>query len=101
MPQIKYGKIEPSSCTVGRQDFGKKCTVICNKGFKIKGPSEKRCDGEHGTWDSKYEETTCVDEEPPRLECPKDINITSIPGNKFGYVTWQVPNITGYFKKLY
>ncbi|KAJ8940400.1 hypothetical protein NQ318_009329 [Aromia moschata] len=60
LPQINFGRIEPSSCTVGKQEFGKKCKIICNEGFKIGGPAVKQCTGNRGTWDSKFEDTTCT-----------------------------------------
>lgn len=60
LPQIKYGKVDPPSCNYGKQEFGKKCKIICNDGFKVKGPEEKICEGSRGTWSSKFEDTVCI-----------------------------------------
>ncbi|CAH1159654.1 unnamed protein product [Phaedon cochleariae] len=94
LPQVKYGNIEPNSCKTGKQEFGKTCKITCNDGFNLRGPSEKKCIGPHGAWDSKFEDTLCSDVTPPEVICPEDIVSNSLPLERFGYVSWNPPNIT-------
>ncbi|XP_030767169.1 sushi, von Willebrand factor type A, EGF and pentraxin domain-containing protein 1-like [Sitophilus oryzae] len=91
LPQTKFGKIEPASCTTGKQEFGKKCRIICNKGFKADGEIEKIC-GDSDLWNGKH--TVCFDKEPPNLTCPKNITTKNIPGTSFGKANWSAPNVT-------
>ncbi|XP_018575822.1 sushi, von Willebrand factor type A, EGF and pentraxin domain-containing protein 1-like [Anoplophora glabripennis] len=69
------------------------CIITCNDGFKIIGPSEKRCMS-HGTWNSKFEDTYCIDVVPPKLECPQNITTNTLFGKKYGQVHWQHPHVT-------
>lgn len=63
LPQIKYGKVDPPSCYYGRQEYGKKCKIICETGFKASGPEERICGGTRGTWSSRFEDTSCIGNE--------------------------------------
>ncbi|KAJ8929511.1 hypothetical protein NQ314_017804 [Rhamnusium bicolor] len=83
LPQIKFGKFEPISCSFGKQEFGKKCKIICNEGFKIGGPAEKQCTGARGTWDSKFEDTICADNSKLEVSVWLKPSIKSIPEYKF------------------
>lgn len=56
--KIPYGKIEPKSCGIGKQPYGKKCTIVCQDGFKLDGPKELECTGQH--WNDKKEPSTCI-----------------------------------------
>ncbi|CAH1985833.1 unnamed protein product [Acanthoscelides obtectus] len=91
LPQIKYAVIEPMSCLNGKQEVGKVCKISCEKGFKIRGPSEKRCIGGYGQWDSNFSESVCIDIEPPKIVCPDNIIGTTLPGKRFGHVFWKEP----------
>ncbi|KAH1026828.1 hypothetical protein HUJ05_000441 [Dendroctonus ponderosae] len=94
LPEVRYARIEPSSCTAGKQEFGKTCKIICNDGFKAAGSTVKTC-GNHGLWGRKQEENTvCTDSTPPDLECPQNISASAVPGTNYGQVSWTEPNIT-------
>ncbi|XP_066147032.1 sushi, von Willebrand factor type A, EGF and pentraxin domain-containing protein 1-like [Euwallacea fornicatus] len=94
LPQVKYGKVEPSSCTSGKQEYGKTCTVVCNEGFEASGSVNKTC-GDHGLWGkSEVEDTICSDAIPPSLICPKNITTSALSGTNYGHVFWTEPNIT-------
>ncbi|EAT42496.1 AAEL005982-PA [Aedes aegypti] len=45
-----------------------KCSITCNKGFKLLGPGTKHCNGT-GQWDA--EESLCVPQSCPRLHRPE------------------------------
>ncbi|ENN79605.1 hypothetical protein YQE_03956, partial [Dendroctonus ponderosae] len=94
LPEVRYARIEPSSCTAGKQEFGKTCKIICNDGFKAAGSTVKTC-GNHGFWGRKQEENTvCTDSTPRDLECPQNISASAVPGTNYGQVSWIEPNIT-------
>ncbi|CAH0560178.1 unnamed protein product [Brassicogethes aeneus] len=107
LSSIKFATFEPNSCSLGKQDYGKNCTVICREGFKLKGPSDRVCKGKQGVWSRKMEDTVCIGTQivragllpcdyvtPPKLECPQNLTITSLPGKKYGFASWKEPNIT-------
>lgn len=62
LPEVKFGKTEPPSCTKSKQEHGQICKVSCLPGFKLAGPAEKKCGGTEfrGYWDSNFEDTTCT-----------------------------------------
>ncbi|XP_057660658.1 sushi, von Willebrand factor type A, EGF and pentraxin domain-containing protein 1-like isoform X1 [Diorhabda carinulata] len=91
---ISFGDIEPASCKVGKQEMGKTCRIRCDEGFKIEGPEEKHCSTENGNWDSKFESTTCIDITPPVIVCPKNVIVNSLPGKKYGHISWEAPSVT-------
>lgn len=115
LPQISNGQIEPKSCTTGKQPYGQNCTIICNEGFKIDGPSVKMCTGNHGLWDSKLDDTVCkgkinwtsirvtlviivlliLDVTPPNIYCPDNITTSTLLGKKFGLTSWIQPEVIG------
>nr|CAH7753365.1 unnamed protein product [Callosobruchus chinensis] len=94
LPQIKYGTIDPSSCLDGKQEVGKVCKISCDEGFKLRGPSEKRCVGGYGQWDSDFSTSVCIDTEPPKIACPDNKIGTTLPGKMFGHVFWKEPVVT-------
>ncbi|XP_050300407.1 sushi, von Willebrand factor type A, EGF and pentraxin domain-containing protein 1-like [Anthonomus grandis grandis] len=94
LSQINYARIEPRSCTSGKQDYGKSCKIVCRDGFWATGPTDKVC-GSNGLWGKKHEdETFCIDVTPPDLDCPNNVTGNTIPGAKYGQVAWQEPVIT-------
>ncbi|XP_044748344.1 sushi, von Willebrand factor type A, EGF and pentraxin domain-containing protein 1-like isoform X2 [Coccinella septempunctata] len=93
IPAIANARIEPRSCTYGKQANGKKCSIICNEGYETIGPKERSCTGDLGSWDTK-EETSCKDVTPPVINCPKNITTTSNFGLNYGYALWEAPIIT-------
>nr|XP_023016002.1 sushi, von Willebrand factor type A, EGF and pentraxin domain-containing protein 1-like [Leptinotarsa decemlineata] len=94
LPLVKFGKIEPNSCTFGKQEYKKKCRIICDDGFKLKGPADKQCIGARGAWDSKYEDTACIDITSPEIMCPDDLVALSLTGKNYAHVSWIEPNVT-------
>ncbi|RZB38885.1 sushi, von Willebrand factor type A, EGF and pentraxin domain-containing protein 1-like [Asbolus verrucosus] len=93
LPPVKNGKIEPKSCTIGKQPYGKKCKITCDPGFEIEGPEEKSCTGNHGLWDTKFESTICKDVVPPKIICPENVTASTQPGKKYGTVSWNHPQV--------
>ncbi|XP_076273096.1 sushi, von Willebrand factor type A, EGF and pentraxin domain-containing protein 1-like isoform X1 [Rhynchophorus ferrugineus] len=90
---IKYGTIVPESCTQSKQEFGKKCTIKCKKGFETDDKPDLVC-GKSGLWNGKRKETTCVDTSPPDLTCPKNVTVKAETGTKYGLASWETPNVT-------
>lgn len=91
LSKIPHGKAIPQECTREKQKHGSQCNITCEKGYS--GPGEIDCvtRGRHGAWSSK---PRCVDIEPPKLQCPKDIKTIAFPGQNFGTVIWKEPLIT-------
>lgn len=52
--------MDPPSCHYGKQEFAKKCKIVCDEGFKLRGPAEKICGGRRGVWSNKFEDSICV-----------------------------------------
>ncbi|XP_015834822.1 sushi, von Willebrand factor type A, EGF and pentraxin domain-containing protein 1 isoform X1 [Tribolium castaneum] len=94
LPPVKNGRVEPKSCTIGKQPYGKKCKISCNPGFVLEGPPEKTCTSNHGLWDSKFESTVCKDKEPPEITCPQNITASTQPGKNFATVSWNHPQVS-------
>ncbi|KAF5274861.1 hypothetical protein FQA39_LY07043 [Lamprigera yunnana] len=94
LSNIPFGKIEPPTCTTAKQYFSKKCKYICDKGFILKGPSERICSGRHGTWSNKLSQSVCEDVTLPNLVCPSNIQASTKRDRNFGTVNWTLPNVT-------
>lgn len=81
MPQIANGKFDSDNCFETKTMYGSNCTLTCNEGFEIKGPSIKTCGGtRNGVWTPKNKIPRCIDVSPPKIVCPDDYKI-EIPGN--------------------
>ncbi|KRT86167.1 hypothetical protein AMK59_801 [Oryctes borbonicus] len=93
LAKLQFGRIEPKSCTYGKQAFGKTCSFSCDEGFEIVGPREKHCTGLYGTWSGKRE-TKCKDVTKPRIVCPENIRNNTLPGKNYGQAIWLLPNAT-------
>nr|XP_022902897.1 sushi, von Willebrand factor type A, EGF and pentraxin domain-containing protein 1-like isoform X2 [Onthophagus taurus] len=93
LPKIPFGKIEPSSCQIGKQNFGKHCSISCEDGFELIGPKEKICNGFHGNWNNK-KDNKCKDVTKPVLICPENIKNFTLPGKNYGNAHWKLLNVT-------
>ncbi|KAK9871010.1 hypothetical protein WA026_009970 [Henosepilachna vigintioctopunctata] len=93
IPPIANAKIEPRSCTYGKQAYGKKCSIKCNDGYETVGPKERSCTGNYGSWNTK-KDTYCKDVTPPVINCPKNITRTANLGVNYGYAEWEAPVVT-------
>ncbi|XP_076439986.1 sushi, von Willebrand factor type A, EGF and pentraxin domain-containing protein 1-like isoform X2 [Babylonia areolata] len=91
IPEIRDGSIQPALCTDGEVPFGTTCQLSCVRGYKLRGPAAKQCTPD-GTWSSvSREPNQCVDETPPFIQCPENIEINADPENVTTEVTWAVP----------
>ena len=56
-----YGEVYPSSCSTKKLRYGAQCAFACKKGFKLKGPSLRQCQGK-GSWSGGQIMTRCIGE---------------------------------------
>lgn len=76
LPSIPFGSYNYEECEESKSPYGTNCTLTCQEGFEIKGPSSKTCGGtRNGAWSQKSKVPRCVDIEPPKLVCPKNYTI--------------------------
>ncbi|KAL6256847.1 hypothetical protein P5V15_011783 [Pogonomyrmex californicus] len=95
LPQIVNGNITPEICTgPAKVSFATNCTITCNEGFVLEGPSSRSCTGRTGIWSKRHSVNQCVDKIPPSLECPAEIVTETAKGQSYAYVNWTVPEVT-------
>lgn len=76
LPKIPFGSYDSVDCIEQKSPYGTNCTITCNEGFDIKGPSLKTCGGSrNGVWSQKNKIPRCVDVTPPTIVCPKNYSI--------------------------
>lgn len=76
LPKIPFGSYNYEECHEAKSPYGTNCTLTCQDGFDIKGPSVKSCAGtRNGAWSQKAKIARCVDIEPPVIVCPKNYTI--------------------------
>lgn len=82
LPKIPFGFYNSQDCTDQKSSYGTNCTITCESGFEIKGPSLKTCGGtRNGAWSQKNKIPRCVDVTPPVIACPQNYSI-GLNGNK-------------------
>ncbi|XP_018392761.1 PREDICTED: sushi, von Willebrand factor type A, EGF and pentraxin domain-containing protein 1-like [Cyphomyrmex costatus] len=95
LPQITNGDIFPEICTgPAKVAFATNCTITCNEGFILEGPTNRTCIGRTGIWSQRHSVNRCVDKTPPSLECPAEIAEETEKGQSYAYVNWTVPKVT-------
>ncbi|XP_011690241.1 PREDICTED: sushi, von Willebrand factor type A, EGF and pentraxin domain-containing protein 1-like [Wasmannia auropunctata] len=95
LPQIANGDITPEICTgPGKVPFATNCTITCNEGFALEGPTGRTCIGRTGIWSQRHRVNRCVDKTPPSLNCPTEIVAETAKGQSYAYVNWTVPEVT-------
>ncbi|CAG5134438.1 unnamed protein product, partial [Candidula unifasciata] len=88
---IKDGTITPASCTTREVVFGSTCQISCSSGYVLKGPHTKQCTPD-GTWMSAGEGINqCVDETPPVLDCPRNVEVVADEFTDMTEVIWTAP----------
>lgn len=62
LPEIsKFGHYDPTDCTNQKVAHGSNCTLICDEGFEVKGPTVKTCGGKKsGVWSNRSKLPKCV-----------------------------------------
>ncbi|XP_017761718.1 PREDICTED: sushi, von Willebrand factor type A, EGF and pentraxin domain-containing protein 1-like [Eufriesea mexicana] len=95
LKQIMNGQIFPEYCSgPNKVTFATNCTVLCNEGFVLEGPRFRYCGGRAGVWTQRRTVNRCIDKIPPSITCPSDIITKNLPGKKYTYVNWTMPNVT-------
>ncbi|KAM0734376.1 Sushi, von Willebrand factor type A, EGF and pentraxin domain-containing protein 1 [Formica fusca] len=95
LPRIANGNIIPEICTSpAKVSFATNCTIICDKGFVLEGPSSRSCSGRTGIWSQRHNVNQCVDKMPPLIKCPSDIVAETVKGRNYAYVNWTIPKVT-------
>ncbi|CRL07619.1 CLUMA_CG020584, isoform A [Clunio marinus] len=76
LPKIPFGSYNSQDCSDHKSSFSTNCTITCENGFEIKGPSFKVCGGtRNGVWTQKHKIPRCIDVTPPTLICPQNYSI--------------------------
>ncbi|KAK6624931.1 hypothetical protein RUM44_011795 [Polyplax serrata] len=96
LPEIPSGSIKPKNCTLKglRHYFGTVCRYQCNPGYELKGPKLTNCTERHGSWSAKNTPSRCIDVEPPKIDCPKNMTIPTETEVNFATVKLSLPNTT-------
>ncbi|CAI9715910.1 sushi, von Willebrand factor type A, EGF and pentraxin domain-containing 1-like [Octopus vulgaris] len=76
LSSIDGGSLRPPDCSKRNSNPGAICRYTCKRGYKLIGPSQRKC-GNHGEW-NVTKETKCVDVEPPKFKCPADMTVPAI-----------------------
>ncbi|KAK7501166.1 hypothetical protein BaRGS_00007651, partial [Batillaria attramentaria] len=91
LPEIRDGLITPAACSEGEVPFGTTCQLSCLLGYKLHGPPAKQCTPD-GTWSAiSNEPSQCIDQTPPFMQCPDNIEVGADEDNDTTEVTWPVP----------
>lgn len=91
LAEVRDGIVVPARCTEKEVPFGTTCQTSCLRGYKLRGPSAKQCTPD-GTWSSESNDATlCLDQSPPYIQCPANIEVSANPDNDTTRVTWAVP----------
>ena len=86
LPKIPFGSYDSEEC-IQKSPYGTNCTLSCEEGFEIRGPSLKICGGtRNGAWSQKNKIPRCVDITPPNIICPENYSIELQTGNKSYYL---------------
>lgn len=93
LPTIQFGAYNPENCGTDKSVYGANCSITCNPGFKLSGPSYKTCSGKFGHWSDKNQ-SICEDVAAPVITCPGNITAEALPGKNYAFVSWAVPNVT-------
>ncbi|GFX48363.1 sushi, von Willebrand factor type A, EGF and pentraxin domain-containing protein 1 [Trichonephila clavipes] len=88
---IPNGIITPSKCTKGKSSYNDECFYECKQGFKLDGPSVRRCI-DSGEWSDSEQPITCVDIEPPVIKCPEDIVVDADDNDASALIEWPTPH---------
>lgn len=63
LPPVNFGSYDPTDCSDQKLAHGTNCTLICEPGFEVKGPSSKICGGKKtGIWSNRNKQPKCVGE---------------------------------------
>jgi CUB/sushi domain-containing protein len=84
LPKIPNGNYDTDECFEQKSPFGTNCTITCDDGFELKGPTTKTCEsknGRNGVWSQKNKVTRCADILPPNIICPDNYTL-ELSGNK-------------------
>lgn len=58
---MAFGRFDPSDCQDQKVVHGSNCTLICEPGFEVKGPTVKTCGGKKsGIWSNRNKHPKCV-----------------------------------------
>lgn len=61
LPSVSFGQYDPTDCTNQKMSHGTNCTLVCDVGFEVKGPSSKICGGKRtGIWSNRNKHQKCV-----------------------------------------
>lgn len=61
LPRIANGNTIPEICIgPAKVPFATNCTIICDKGFVLEGPSSRSCSGRTGIWSQRHIVNQCV-----------------------------------------
>ncbi|XP_034255699.1 sushi, von Willebrand factor type A, EGF and pentraxin domain-containing protein 1-like isoform X2 [Thrips palmi] len=92
LPKVFNGLVTPLSCTASSKlPFGQRCNISCEKGYKLVGPISRKCGGKGGQWSLKSSASKCLDEEPPAILCPANIETSSDTGEAFATIVIPSP----------
>jgi len=59
--RIANGNIIPEICTgPAKVSFAINCTITCDRGFTLEGPSGRSCSGRTGIWSQRHSVNRCV-----------------------------------------
>lgn len=61
LPEVTFGHYDPTDCTNSKVVHGSNCSLICDSGFEVKGPTIKTCGGKKsGIWSNRSKLPKCV-----------------------------------------
>eukprot|EP00095_Tigriopus_kingsejongensis_P000543 maker-scaffold212_size255419-snap-gene-0.10 protein:Tk00543 transcript:maker-scaffold212_size255419-snap-gene-0.10-mRNA-1 annotation:"hypothetical protein BRAFLDRAFT_103549" len=88
-----HGDVYPLQCGQHKMRFGQRCGFSCQPGFQLQGPALREC-VMPGLWSGSVQITRCVDNTPPEIECPRDLEFEAAPDRHFAVVDLPLPTAT-------
>ncbi|XP_076145380.1 sushi, von Willebrand factor type A, EGF and pentraxin domain-containing protein 1 isoform X2 [Alosa pseudoharengus] len=89
VPQ-KHVLLSPPACGSRELRSGASCRLNCRPGYRLQGDSPVRCLAT-GEWSPNLHKASCVDSEPPWIQCPEGVITEAGKHQGLANVSWSPP----------
>ncbi|XP_060618494.2 sushi, von Willebrand factor type A, EGF and pentraxin domain-containing protein 1 isoform X2 [Anolis sagrei] len=87
----KHVTVHPHLCGFEPSKYGTVCRFTCPNGFLLSGIREELRCLTNGRWSENVQKAFCKDIEPPNINCPDDIEASTLEYQNSANISWQVP----------
>uniref|UniRef100_A0A8C4ZWE3 Sushi, von Willebrand factor type A, EGF and pentraxin domain-containing protein 1 n=1 Tax=Gadus morhua TaxID=8049 RepID=A0A8C4ZWE3_GADMO len=85
--------LSPPACGKRSMAQGAICVATCRQGYRIQGGRRAVCLST-GDWSANVQSVTCADSQPPKLQCPENVEAATDERRITASVSWNAPNAT-------